>query len=300
MYLVNTAPTFRVDFGSASVGTVTVDIIRGDGTLLVDDGATTDNTDGTYDYTLSVANNDQIDQLKLEWTITSTSEVLVTYEEIVGSLLFTIEQARGFKAKADATSALKPLGNVNEYTDAMIVAQREEITDLIEGWTGRSWITRYARVELSGRGGYELDLADGETRTADGYHLHRPGRLNDIGQILSVTADDTAITTTNFVVRGRKLRRTDNTYPLATIADPFNIIVEYVYGIPYTANGADRIGQLLLVDRLVPSEISDRALSVDSEYGTVRLVQPGGPMQNVSRIPEVNDWVNRHDSRMWI
>lgn len=301
MFLVDTAATFGVDFGTgSSLGAVTVDITRGDGSSLVSAGSTTDNTDGTYSYALTAALNDRLDLLRLVWTVTSTSELVVTHEEIVGSLLFTIAGARGFKAKADATSALKPLGNSSEYTDTMIALQRDEITDLLEGWTGRSWIARYARVELSGRGGYELDLADGQCRTANGNYLRRPGRLNDISQILSVTADDTTVATSNFVIRDRKLRRTDNTFPIGTIADPFNVVVEYVYGLPYTSDGVDRIAQLLLVDRLVPSEVSDRALSVDSEYGTVRLVQPGGPMDNVSRIPEVNEWVNRQDSRLWI
>jgi hypothetical protein len=57
---------------------------------------------------------------------------------------------------------------------------------------------------------------------------------------------------------------------------------------------------LLLVDRLVPSSFTDRATSVVTEYGTTTIVQPGGPMANVSRIPEVNAWVSQHNHQVLV
>lgn len=290
--------TVEEDGTANDIGTITVGVVDGNGDEVVASGtAVTDNGDGTYAYTLAAQTNP--DLLTVTWTEAGGTE-LVTRLEVVGGLLFTEAQARSFQAKADASTAVTPLKNTSEYTDQMVADERERILNDLENWTNRGWIPRYARVELTGRGGYELDLADGQCRTSDGHVLHRPGRLKDISQILSVTADDTSIATSNFVVRGRKLRRTDNTFPIATIADPFNVVVEYVYGLPYPADGVDRIAMKLLVDRLVPSAFPDRATSVDTEFGTTRFVQPGGPMKNVSRVPEVNDWVNRHDYRQWI
>lgn len=117
MWLVNTAPTFQLDVGTASVGSVTLTITRAGGTALVTDAATTDNSDGTYDYTLAVGSNDQLDLMRLTWRIVSTGEDIITYEEIVGRLLFTVEEARKFGAKADASSGLTPLESSAEYTE---------------------------------------------------------------------------------------------------------------------------------------------------------------------------------------
>jgi hypothetical protein len=81
----------------------------------------------------------------------------------------------------------------------------------------------------------------------------------------------------------------------ATVATPKNVVVEYVYGLPYVADGVDRIALQLLLDRLVPSAWPDKALSADTEFGTTRFIQPGGPMSNRTRIAEVNDWINTHN-----
>jgi hypothetical protein len=51
----------------------------------------------------------------------------------------------------------------------------------------------------------------------------------------------------------------------------------------------------LLLDRLVPSAFPERALSAETDFGTTRFVQPGGPMNNRTRVPEVNEWLVDHD-----
>lgn len=298
-WLVNTTPTFRLDIGAASVGAVTVDITRGDGTLLIDDGATTDNSDGTYDYTLAVGSNTQLDQLRLDWTITGTSNIVTTYEEIVGSTLFTVEEARAFSAKADAAAANIPLNSATEYPDATIIRERGRILDELERWTGRSWVPRYCRLELRGSGTSVLSLRNGKPRTSDGRQLDRPGRFDSVANIIAADIGGTAVTTTDITIDGDRLLHEADSWTTGTQADPFNVTVEYEYGVPYIIDGVDRIAMKLLVDRLVPSAFPDRALSIDTDFGTTRLVQPGGPMMNVSRIPEVNDWVSRHDHRIF-
>ncbi len=280
------------------VGDVTIGVVDGNGDEIVAvSTATTDNGDGTYTY--SLADQPNPDQLKITWTRADTSADLVDRVELVGNWLFTEAQARTFHAKADAASALIPLASATEYTDAIIADERLRITDDLEQWTGRSWVPRYCRVELKGNGSPILSLS-GFARTSDGFPLNRSGRSMDIATLLTLTVGGTSQTVGNYVLDpvGGNLISTGGAFPSTTISNPYNVVVEYVYGMPTIVDGVDRIALKLLVDRLVPSAFPDRALSVDTDFGTTRFVQPGGPQDNASRIPEVNDWVKRHNYRL--
>jgi len=294
--------TWYVDGTPTDVGDVTIGVTDGNGGEVVAPlTATTNNADGTYTYSLADQANPNI--LTVTWTRSDTGADLKDRLELVGGWLFTEAQARAFSAKADATSALVPLASETEYPDATIADERARITEDLEYWTARGWVPRYARLELAGNGGSSLSLRDGFCRTADGHNLHRPGRLSDISQILSVTVSGTSVTTTNVEVdpvRARLIRTDSGLWTLPTTSSPYNVVVEYAYGLPYLVDGVDRVALKILVDRLVPSAWPDRVLSADTEYGTTRFVQPGGPMHNVSRLPEVNDWVNRHDHRIMV
>jgi hypothetical protein len=293
--------TWYVDGTPTDVGDVTIGIVDGNGDEVVASStATTNNGDGTYTY--SLADQPNPDRLKLTWTRVSTGADLVDRLELVGNWLFSEARARSFAAKADATSALIPLASSTEYPDAVIADERTRIGDDLEFWTGRSWIPRYARLELHGNGSSVLRLHDGVCRTADGYALNRPGRTNDIAQLLSATVNGTALTLTDIEIDpiGGCLINKAGVWTAATVSTPYNVIVEYVYGIPSLIDSVDRIALKILVDRLVPSAYPDRALRIEGEYGTMQLIQPGGPMKNVSRVPEVNDWVMRHDHRVLV
>lgn len=290
--------TVEEDGTDTDIGTITIGVVDGNGDEVVASGtAVTDNADGTYSYTLAAQPNP--DQLTVTWS-ESGSTVLAHRLEILGGILFTEAQARTFNAKADASDALVPLKSATEYPDATLADERYRIINDLEYWTGRGWVARYCRLELQGNASVSLDLSKGIPRTSDGYALFRPGRLDSISQILSVTVGGTSVATSNFKVDGRHLIRTDQAWTTPTITNPFNTVVEYVYGMPYPVDSVDRIALKLLVDRLVPSAFPERMITADTEYGTIRYVQPGGPMNNVSRIPEVNDWVNRHDHRVFI
>jgi len=293
--------TWYVDGTATDVGDVTVGITDGNGDSVVASGtATTNNADGTYTY--SLADQPSPDILTVTWTRDDTGADLSDRLELLGNWLFTEAQARAFQGKADATSSLLPLASSTEYPDATLADERARITDDLEQWTGRSFIPRYARIELPGNGQSTISLRDGFCRTSDGYTLNRPGRFNDIGVLLTAKVGSTAQTASEIKidpVRGR-LVHTTGYFTEATITNPFNVVIEYVYGLPYLIDGVDRIAMKLLVDRLVPSAWPDRVLSADTEYGTTRFVQPGGPMNNKTRIPEVNDWVREHDMRVLV
>jgi hypothetical protein len=293
--------TWYVDGTPTDVGAVTIGIIDGNGDEVVASGtSTTNNANGTYTY--SLADQAAPDVLVLTWTRVSTGADLVDRMELVGNWLFSEAQARTFAAKADATSALIPLASSTEYPDAVLADERTRITDDLEFWTGRAWIPRYARLELNGNGSSVLSLHKGICRTADGYGLNRPGRTADIAELLSVTVGGTALTLTDIEIDpivGRLINK-GGVWTAATTNDPYNVVVEYVYGMAYLIDGVDRIALKILIDRLVPSAYPDRALRIEGEYGTMQLVAQGGPMKNVSRVPEVNDWVTRHDHRVLV
>lgn len=283
------------------IDAVTIGIVDGNGDEVVASGtATTDGNDGTYTYALASQTNPDV--LKVTWQDASTSASIVQRVELVGRHLFSVAAARTFGAKADATAALKPLASTTEYLTATIQEERTRITDDLEFWTGRAWIPRYARMELCGTGSTTLKLQNGVCRTADGYGLNRPGRLTDIAQLLSVTVGGTSVDVDNVTVDPVKghLILESGVWTPGTVETPFNVIVEYVYGASQVIDGVDRIALKILVDRLVPSAYPDRALRIEGEYGAMQLVQPGGPMNNVSRVPEVNDWVRRHDHRILV
>jgi hypothetical protein len=293
---------WTVDGTDTDVGDVTIGIVDGNGDEIVAAStATTNNTDGTYTY--SLADQPAPDQLKATWTRSDTGADRDQRYEIIGNWLFTEQQARAFNAKADATAALKPLNSATEYPDSVIADERADILDDLESWTGRGWVPRYARLELVGNGAYSIDLTRGQCKTSDGYQLHRPGRTNDIGYVLSGSVNGTAITAANIQVDELRSRiiRTDATWGLSTDSiNPYNVVIEYVYGLPTNINGVSRIAMKLLVDRLVPSAFPDRLLSADTEYGTTRFVQPGGPMGNVTGLPEINSWVDRNNMKILV
>jgi len=295
------AKTWYVDGTPTDVGAVTIGIVDGNGDVIVAAGtSTTNNANGTYTY--SLADQAAPDQLTLTWTRVSTGADLVDRVELVGNWLFTEAQARTFAAKADATSALIPLASSTEYPDPMIADERARICDDLEYWTGRGWVPRYARLELVGTGTAALELRNGICRTADAYMLNRPGRLNDIAILLNVTVGGSTVSVADVEIdtlRGNLIHKS-GFWTNGIITNPYNVVVEYVYGLPFTTDGVDRIALKLLIDRLVPSAWPDRVLSADTEYGTTRLIQPGGPMGNVSRLPEVNDWVNRHNYKVLV
>lgn len=291
--------TWYLDGVATDVGDVTIGIVDGDGDVVVAAAtATTNNADGTYSYTL--ADQPNPDQLVVTWTDVDSTDVRIDDIEVVGGWLFSIVTARKFAAKADATDAVVSLKSATEYPNDVIADERQRITDDLEYWTGRSWVPRYCRAEFRGSGSRALDLSKGRVRTSNGFMLHRPGRLSDIAEILSVTIGSTVEDIADFEPDGRHLIRTDGIFASSTSTNPFNVTVEWVYGLPHTVDGVDRVALKLLVDRLVPSAFPDRMITADTQYGTVRYVQPGGPMNNVTRIPEVNDWVNRHDHRIFL
>ena len=276
--------TWYVDGTATDVGTVTVGIVDGNGDEVVASGtSTTNNADGTYTYAL--ADQTEPNMLTVTWTRSDANGDLSDELEVVGGRLFT---EAAFRAHNDDLFSSEA-----RYPDATIAAARDAVTELLEQWTGQSWIRRYVRLELRGTGAYDLGLSDGIARTSAGKHLSRPGRLRHIDTILSASVSGSSITASNVVAERGVLWRTDGTWSTGTTSNPFNVKLEYVYGHAYTTDNVDRIAMLLTADRLRETVMSDRTTSFSDELGTYRYETPGR-WGNVSAIPEVNEWVKSH------
>jgi hypothetical protein len=282
----NLTHTWLVDGTATDVNTVTVGVVDAAGATVVAAGtATTDNNDGTYTYQL--ASQTVVKHLTATWTRSDTSASMRSVVEVVGGSLFTESDARGFDNSAITSS----------YTDADIAEERDRVTDLLERWTSVSWIPRYCRVEMPGTGRSDLYLGDGRRRGSAGQQVGGQGFATEIVQLISITVDGSSVSTSDVEVdrlTGR-LWRNSGVWTLPTISDMLNVVIEYEYGQQTVVEGVDRIGMLLLRDRIVPSltDFGHRATSITSDLGTFRFDTPGR-FGNVSSIPEVNEWVRAH------
>jgi hypothetical protein len=127
-------------------GTVTVEVTRADGTVLVAGGTGTTGT-GTSPrlFNLTTTHTALLDTLKVTWTSTGKGS-LVSYLEVVGGFLYSIAEAR----------SLKPLDNTTTYPTASIIAMRTSVEDMIERACGVAFVPRYTHETLTGLGTYGL------------------------------------------------------------------------------------------------------------------------------------------------
>ncbi len=291
--LVDTGPTtlswqYYEDGDPADPGTTTIGIVDGNGTEVVAPLTATSGT-GTDPRTYALAAVADPTVLTVTWTYSNGAQT--DRIDVVGGWLFTEPALRAWDNSA--------LSDTSTYSDALLAAERERVTDDLERWTGRSWVPKYCRLEACGDGTRELWLDRGVTRTADGKQLDCPGKAADSIEVLTVTVNGTSIDTSNVAVFDGVLWRTDTVWTQATALDPMNVVVEFTYGVEAGTGGADRIGMMLARDRLIPSNISDRASSFSDELGTYRFVTAGFG-RNVTSIPEVNAWVQANDRRVLI
>ena len=242
---------------ATNVGTVTIGITDAAGTAVVAPSTSTSYSSSTATYSYTLADRADPALLNVTWTRSDTGADLQQTIEVVGSELFNERDARSFD-NSKLTSA-------SVYTEAAIAAERIRIGEMFERWTGRSWIERYNRMELSGSGDHELFLGDGYSRSSDGRPLQRPGANRDVSRLLSVTIGGVAQTVTNFSLLGSILWREGSVWTQPISANPLNVVVEYVYGLPYASEGSDRMALLLLVDHLAKSKLDARTTSFSDD-----------------------------------
>jgi hypothetical protein len=294
--IVNQATTLTLTTylaGTATdVGTITIGITDANGTEVVAAGtAVTDGANGTYTYALALQSAVKV--LYVAWTEAGGSSYRHEVE-VIGQHLFTEVEVRAFDNAA--------MANTTTYTDAAILDGERAIGAMLERHVKRSYVRRYCRVELPGSGTSCIDLAHprAQFRSSTGDDVGGPGRLRDIRRILS--ADDGAsVSTSDIVLDGTKLIRKAGIWTTGTTADPWNVTIEYEYGLSGDdPEGVKRPALWLLRERLVPSDMNARATSYSDSLGTLRFETPGRN-GNVSSIPEVNMWVKSQmqDTLVW-
>jgi len=259
-------------------GTVTCTVTDEGGTVILNAVTATNDGTGIYYVDLGISNTTDVNKLYAVWTGTweSISQKLRTNHEILGFPIFTEAQARSFD--------VSQLSSASDYPDADILDERQKITELLEQWTGVSWSSKYNRVKLQGEGDRIISVPS--------FHITK---------ILSVTVLGESIATSNFEIDENAgfIHRTDGFFEKPTAEFPLPVVIEYEYGWDYIRNGVDRIGLKLLIDRIVPSNIPERASSFNDELGNITLVTQGGGFKNPSRIPEVNQWIEENSEKVF-
>ena len=261
-----------------ATGSVSVTVTDEGGTVIIDAQTATNDSTGIYYYDLGVANTVDVNKLYAVWTGTweTVSQKLRTNHEIVGFPIFTEAQARSFD--------VGQLASASDYSDEAILDERQKITELLEQWTGVSWTPRYNRAKLVGEG----------DRIISPPNFH-------ITKVLSVTVLGESIPTSNFEIDSNAgfIHRKDGFFEKPTAEFPLPVVIEYEFGWDYIRNGVDRIGLKLLLDRIVASNIPDRATSFNDELGNISLVTQGGGFKNPTRIPEVNQWIDENSEKVF-
>lgn len=168
------------------------------------------------------------------------------------------------------------------YTDAMITEGIAWAKDIIDTATGTSWEYDAGTVTLDGNGLSSIFTGVVNLRT-----------LTDV----TIDGDDT-IDFTGWVVRtdGFVIRSTGT---FATSTTGQNVVLGYTAGatseVPVDIAYCARTLTQWYVLRLLAQQ-PDNALSIQNEYGTVRLAQPDGTFGPTS-IPQVNAILKRHNHR---
>lgn len=262
---------------TAATGDVTVTVVDEQGNVVVNEQTASTSVTGVYTYDLGIANTTEVKKLTATWTGTYSSAVQkgnLIYE-VVGLELFTLSSARSFDDSK--------LQSSTTYPTATILDERYTLTNLLEEYTGQGWIPRFKRDKLQGDSTEAITLDK---------------RI--VNKIIRVEVNGTVVNNNNFQVdttTGVLFRTDGSIFPYPTRTKPFNVVVDYEYGHDYLKNGVDRIGLKLLIDRIVSSNISDRTRSYQDEIATIQFITEGGPMNNITRLPEVNSWIEANSIR---
>ncbi len=271
--------------GTPTTGlTITYTVDDLDGQSVASGTAAEDGTTGFYDIPLIAA--EVPDVALLDAVIINGTESSTKRFEVVGGWLFTEPQVRDFDDDGNGVGAMN---SPTDYPDSVILEGRDQITDLIETETGRSWVPRFRRFIFRGTGSRELWLPE---RVDEEGGSGGAGAKKDIIKILS--ADDGASVSPSDIKLDRRLGvlyRTDALWTRPTTSDPYNVTIDLEYGMPEVIEGVDYAALEWLRDRLVPSNIPARAISWTDEFGNI----------NLDTVPtRARAWLQAHDQRTGI
>ena len=273
---------------------VTFDLIGSDGVSVRTGTATKAGAAETTTFTvaITVAEAAAVEEYSLEWTRSDSSAILLDDVGIVGSVLFTEAEARAFKI----VGGINPLSDETAYPDVAIAEARYRIGELLERRLGASLVRRFGRVKVKGTGRDELALFSAlSTHGGPGFNRRPLAVISATVNGIALTAGELGFIEVDGL-RNVLTRFDGNSWSRATgNQPPRNIVVGYEYGYAVTPWESNRVGLLLLLRSLVPSDVSSRATSFSNEDGTFRLSTPS--LDHPTGIPEVDEFVGAFDER---
>jgi hypothetical protein len=259
---------------------VLVDIINPSDVEVVTDAAATEDADppeaGTarWTYDFEAAEDALLGDWTVHWTATvngealSSDETFTVAEVEVQAVYFTEAEARAFRSGK--------LANETKYPTADIEAAREEIEQFIEKIIGYACVPRTKTVTLNGDGSAELFLPDTRVTAVS--------VITDTDSSGTVdTYDPTALADVVLTEYGSIRRRSLGYFTFGW----GNIAITYTHGLPECPGPIKRAALILLHNRLIGSDVSDRAQSFTNESGTLAYSTPNG-MAKPTGLPEVD------------
>lgn len=175
--------------------------------------------------------------------------------------------------------ALEGLADSAVYSDDTINEAIDWAEELVDRYTGTSWTAKAFTATLDGTGTARIRLVDDE-----GHPVLYPRTVT------SATVDTVAQTTTGWVLRPEGVIVRD-TGTFATATGGRNVVIAGTAGLTTTAPDdiawcVRTIARQYLLDLL--SRVTDRALQVQNDYGTVQLAQASTHPDRPTSMPEVN------------
>lgn len=164
------------------------------------------------------------------------------------------------------------------YHDALINEAIAYATVLIDEETGTSWEYKAHTVTLDGNGLSCIDVG-----------------VLFVRSVTACTEDGAAATVTGWVGTDTGLvRRPSGTFPVGTVGR--NVVLSFTAGATATAPddiraACRRLSRWYCLQSL--SRTPENALQTITDMGTVTHVQPGGPFNNATALPEVNQTLRR-------
>ena len=259
--------------------TVTVKVVRGDGsTVLAAGTATTNAGTGLRTVALPAASNTQPELLTCTWT--DGTVTLTTTVEVVGGYYASTKQMR---------DSDEVLADTRKYPAATLVAARRKVEGEFEDYCRAAFVPRYRRVRLDGSGDEEQLLPDPYVRSV------RSVRVYDTdGTYEAFTSTELAAIEVN---DSGVVKRTDG--------DTFdrgeqNIVVEYEHGLarpPADLADAFMVRLRDVVNR-AHRGVPDRASTFTSDVGGTYSLLVAGRGGSITGIPDVDVALRRHSRRI--
>lgn len=176
--------------------------------------------------------------------------------------------------------ALDGLSDTDVFPDATLQAGIDFAEELIDNYTGTSWVAKTFTITISGRGARLILL-----RTDEGRPVLYPKTLT------SVTIDGTLVADTSAwgLHPEGTLIRDSGVFTCSTVGR--NVVIVGTAGLTTVAPEdiawcARTIAGQWAIDLV--SRVPDRALSVQNEFGTVAIAQASAHSDRPTSLPEVN------------